>query len=258
MSTLASLFGGLVLVLVLYGAGGWIKALPTDLRAVLASGLPLIAYFFFILGRWPGLDVVAIHVSVFLATGLILYMLTQYRRRNAGSMHWIPRLLVGFFVMLAIINASLLYISTRGLPRPIARMWLPHGDTVNSGFSGVVAHGQEAAKAVSSELTRSYSAAQLGWRVEINGLLETAQAHQRINVKVLDRTGLPVSGLKAELRLARPGAADAQASFLLFQVAVGEYSTVLDLPASGRWLIELRLTRGEHLSYRESREVIRP
>ncbi|MEQ1593184.1 MAG: FixH family protein [Thiobacillaceae bacterium] len=258
MSTLASLFGGLLLVLVLYGALGWVTALPTALRAVLASSLPLIAYFIFILGRWPGLDVVAIHVSVYLAAGLILYMFTLYRRRNAGSLHWIPRLLIAFFVLLAIINASLLYISARGLPRPIARLWLPHGDTVNSGFSGVVAHGQEAAKAVSSELTRVYSAAQLGWRVEINGLLETAQAHQRISVKVLDRTGLPVSGLKAELRLARPGAADAQTPIPLAQIAVGEYGAVLDLPASGRWLIELRLMQDEHLSYRESREVMRP
>lgn len=259
MSTLTSLFGGLVLVLLLYTAGAWIKNLPTALRAALASGLPLIGYFVYLAGRWPGLDVIAMHIAVFLVAGLMLYMFTQYRRRSGGRMHWVPRVLIGFFVLLAAINAALLYVSTRGLPPALAQRWLPRGEGVNSGFSGIVTHGQDAAKAVTSELKRAYSAAQLGWRIQIDGLPQhTAQTRQHVTMNVVDRSGLPVGQLDAELRVLRPGAADAHPPIRLLPVTVGVYSNVLELPDSGRWIVEIRLRRDAQLVYAESREVYLP
>ena len=176
MSTLATLIGGLLLIVILYRALSWLPNLPAILRAVLASSFTLLAYFVATIGRWPGLDVVAMHVSIYLVAGLLLYMFSQYRRRRTGRMHWVPKALIGFFVMLAVINTFLLYISTRGLPPSLAQFWLPGGKTVKSGFSGVVPHGQEAAKAVSSELNRSHAAVELGWRIEIEGMPETVQA----------------------------------------------------------------------------------
>ena len=258
MNTLATLLGGLLLILILYGALGWIASLPPALRAVLASRLSLVAYFVLMVGRWPGLDVVAMHISISLVAGLLLYMFTQYRSRRAGRMHWAPRLLIGFFVLLAIINTFLLYIATRGLPPTLAQYWLPDGAQVNTGFSGVVEHGQDAAKAVSSELSRSYSAAQLGWQIRFDGLRDTAQAHQLITVKVLDRTGLPVSGLSAEIQLMRLGADHTASKIPLLVKGVGEYSNMLDLPASGRWLVNLQLSQNARVVYRETREVTLP
>ena len=146
------------------------------------------------------------------------------------------------------------------MPQPLARLWLPGAEKggVLSGFSGVVEHGQEAAKTVSSELTQAHSESKLGWKVSINGLLERGEAHQTLTVKVLDRTGLPVSGLKAEWLLARPGASEPQARQTLTTLSVGEYTGRLDLFANGRWLLELRLSQGNKIVYRETREVMRP
>jgi nitrogen fixation protein FixH len=135
---------------------------------------------------------------------------------------------------------------------------LPGGDKVNSGFSGVVTHGEDAAKAVSSELSRSHSAAQLGWHIQIQGLQETAQVQQRVTLKVLDRTGLPVSGLQAELQLTRPGAAYSQAKVSFIPEGVGQYTTLLEFPSSGRWLVDLYLSQHTRVVYRESREVTVP
>ena len=67
MSTFVTLFGGLAAVLLLYALGGAVRGLPPVLRAVLAALIPLTGYFVLMIGRWPGLDVVAIHISVFLA-----------------------------------------------------------------------------------------------------------------------------------------------------------------------------------------------
>lgn len=258
MTTLTTLFGGLVAVLALYAAGGAIRGLPPMLRAVLAGVIPLIAYFVLIVGRWPGLDVAAMHISVFLAAALVLFALGQFRRRSTGRMHWVPKLLTAFFIGLVFLNATLLYIATKGLPEPIGRWWLgSDGGAVYSGFSGVVAHGQNAAKAVSSELSETHRESLLGWQVELSGLDATGTVRP-IQIRVRDRTGLPVDRVAAELRLLRPGAAAAALTVPLYPDGAGVYSGVLRLPAAGRWLAELRLTQDGVMQYHSIRELAAP
>lgn len=258
MNTLTTLFGGLAAVFVLYAAGGAIRGLPPILRALLAGLLPLLAYFVLIVGRWPGLDVAAIHISVFLAAGLVLHALTQFRRRGAGRMHWVPKLLTAFFLGLVVINGSLLYIATKGLPEPLARWWLgSDGGAVYSGFSGVVEHGQSAAKGVSSELSQAHRESELGWQVELSGL-DSDEAARAVQVRVKDRTGLPVDRIEAELRLLRPGAAQSVLALPLEPLDAGVYGGVLRLPASGRWLVELRLLRDSRTQYQMTQELVAP
>jgi nitrogen fixation protein FixH len=259
MTTLSTLFSGLAAVLVLYWAGGHIRSLPTVLRALLASCIPLLIYFLSIVGRWPGLDVVAIHISMFLAAGLVLHILTLQRRRSPDGLHWVPKLLIGFFVGLAVINASLLYIATQGLPEPVARWWLgSDGNKVYSGFSGVVPHHQDAAKAVSSALTQAHDEMQLGWQVELEGLTAVLGSTQTVQVRAKDRTGLPLGQLQAEIVLMRPGAPKPHSRIPLQAAGAGVYAGDLNLPEKGRWIVELQLHQADRMRYRDSRELVLP
>lgn len=258
MNTMTTLAGGLAAVILLYLIGGAMRNLPPILRSLLAGLLPLLAYFIVIVGRWPGLDVVAMHISVFLAAALVLHVLTQFRRRSVGRMHWVPKLLTGFFIGLVVINGTLMYIATKGLPEPIARWWLgSNGGAVYSGFSGVVEHGQSAAKAISSELSQAHRESELGWQVEMTGL-ESNEATRAISVRVQDRTGLPVDRIDAELRLLRPGATQPALTVPLSALDAGVYGGVLRLPAKGRWLVELRLLSDSKVRYQHTQEVIAP
>ena len=258
MNTMITLFGGLGAVLVLYAIGGFFRGLPPLLRALLAGIIPLVGYFILVMGHWPGLDVVAIHISVFLVAALVLLAMTQFRRRGSGRMHWAPKLLTAFFVGLVFINATLLYISTKGLPGPIGRWWLgSNGGPVYSGFSGVVPHGQSAAKAVSSELSEAHRESLLGWRVEVSGLDSTGNT-RAIEVRVKDRTGLPVDRVSVELRLQRPGTAAPALTLALQAAGAGVYAGALNLPAAGRWLVELRLVQDGELHYHAIQELVAP
>ena len=263
MNTLTTLFSGLAAVLVLYCIFGWIRSLPPMLRALLAGLIPLVVYFVLIMGRGPGMDVVAMHISVFLAAALVLYAMTQFRQRGAGKMHWAPKLLTAFFIGLAGLNGVLLYLSTKGLPESIGRWWLggqnnqDGAGAVYSGFSGVVSHGQNAAKAVSSELTETHHESELGWKVEFSGLENASQTSQ-VEVRVRDRTGLPVAQLEAELSLLRPGAATPTRFLTLPATAPGVYADTVTLPATGRWLIELRLKQGGTVQFHSIQERVAP
>lgn len=258
MNTMTTLFGGLAAVFVLYAIGGTIRSLPPMLRAILAGLIPLLGYFALIVGRWPGLDVVAMHISVFLAAGLVLFAVAQFRQRSAGRMHWVPRLLVAFFAGLVVINGSLLYIATKGLPEPVGRWWLgSEGGAVYSGFSGVVEHGQNAAKAISSELSEAHRESRLGWQVEVDGL-ETGNPQRDIQVRVRDRTGLPVERVEAEILLQRPGAAASVTTLRLTPQAAGVYSGRLSVPAGGRWLVKVRLMQDGVIHYQSTQELLAP
>ena len=258
MNTFLTLFGGLAAVIVLYALGGFVRALSPMLRAALAGLIPLVVYFVYVFGRGPGMDVVAIHISVYLAAALVLYAMTQFRLRSTGKLHWAPKLLTVFFVGLVVLNASLLYMSSKGLPGPIAQWWLGKNDgTVHSGFSGVVSHGQNAAKAISSELKETHRESVLGWRVEVSGL-EASTAAQDVVVRVRDRTGLPIDGLSASLRLLRPGAASPAAVRAFGRQAPGVYGATLTLPAGGRWLVDIRIEQAGETRFHTVQELVVP
>lgn len=258
MTTMTTLFGGLSAVLVLYAMGGVFKSLPPMLRAVLAAVIPLMAYFVLIVGRWPGLDVVAMHISVFSATALVLFAITQFRRRGSERMHWAPKLLIAFFVGLVFINATLLQIATKGLPEPLARWWLgSKGGAVYSGFSGAVPHGEGAARAVSSELSEAHRELQLGWQVKVSGLESLGKVNP-IQIRIRDRTGLPVERVDAEIRLLRPGATEPTLTLPLKAQEAGVYTGVLTLPATGRWLLEMRLMQDGKLYNHSIQELTAP
>ena len=258
MTTMTTLFGGLSAVLVLYAVGGVFRSLPPMLRAVLAAVIPLMAYFVLIVGRWPGLDVVAMHISVFSATALVLFAITQFRRRGSERMHWAPKLLITFFVGLVFINATLLQIATKGLPEPLARWWLgSKGGAVYSGFSGAVPHGEGAARAVSSELSETHRELQLGWQVKVSGLESLGKVNP-IQIRIRDRTGLPVERVDAEIRLLRPGATEPTLTLPLKAQEAGVYTGVLTLPATGRWLLEMRLMQDGKLYNHSIQELTAP
>lgn len=257
MNTLVTLFGGMLAVLVLYALGGLIRGLPPMLRSSLAGLIPLVIYFLLIIGRWPGLDVVAMHISLYLAAALVMHNLTKLRKRD-NRMHWVPKLLIAFFSGLAVVNASLLYIATSGLPEPIGSWWLAGEGRVYSGFSGVVSHDRSAARAVTSELEESHREQQVGWQVEIDLLGDAPARGLPVTIRVRDRTGLPIEYARAVLELTRFGASTSSVRQVLVASAPGVYQGVIELPADGRWLLDTRLFQGSDLRFHNTQEITQP
>ncbi|MGE5319921.1 MAG: FixH family protein, partial [Hyphomicrobiaceae bacterium] len=123
--------------------------------------------------------------------------------------------------------------------------------------SGVVPHNQEAAIAISSELSKAHREAQLGWDIEISGL-DGTELERTVRVRVMNNTGLPVDQVEAELQVLRPGAVKAALTLPLAELDAGVYGGVLRLPANGRWLAELRLSHDRALRYQHTQELVAP
>ncbi len=233
--------------MVLYGLLRSIRVLP-ELAGLIAAALPLFAYMTMLFGSWPGLDVVAIHIAVFSMAAFVLVVFTRYRAKQA-RMHWVPKALIAFFLVLIVLNASFLYISTQGLPPGLARMLLPGSgkETLHTGFSGTTRHGQEAAKAVGADLSKEHRNEQLGWRVRVEGLRMPTVGRNEVTIFVEDREGNPLAGLPGSVEVARPGGTGES---LALKAGPGQYEASLEFPASGLWLVHLELGK-----YQQSWEV---
>lgn len=248
METGLTLFGGLAAVLVLYALARAFR-MPAELAGLVAAGVPLFAYIAMLFGSWPGLDVVAIHIAVFIIAAFVLVVFSRYRAKQA-HMHWVPKALIAFFLALVVMNAGFLYVSTKGLPPALSRVLLPGSEdkTLHTGFAGTTRHGEEAAKAIGADLSRQHRNEQLGWQVRVEGLRMPSVGQNAVTVFADDRDGRPLAGLAGEWRVARPG--DAMTSVPLKATADGQYEARLEFSGAGLWLVELELA-----GYRQAWEI---
>lgn len=236
MSLLITIFGGMLLTALLYGAGRLFR-LPNFWAAVLAAGLPSLAYLIFAFAYWPGLDVVTMHVVAYPTVSVLLFQLYS-RRAGQVAVHWVPKLLIVFFVALTVLLGGFVYIAVNGLPPALAARLLPNaeGKIVHTAFAGVVEHGDEAAKSIAQRRNIGARLGKLGWNVEVSGL-ETLGARRSGEIRVLLRQvdGAGVSGRELRLGVARPGQ-PAPAGEAMREVASGDYRGTIALPAAGAWV----------------------
>lgn len=234
-------------MLILFAAARTLR-MPAEMAGLAAAILPLFAYIATLFGSWPGLDVVSIHIAVFISAAFILVVLSRYRAKHT-SMHWVPKALIVFFLVLIVMNAGFLYVSTQGLPPELARLLLPGSgkEALHTGFSGTTRHGGEAAKAIGSDLSRQYRNEQLGWAVRIEGLRMPTVGRNFVTVFAEGRDGQPLTGLTGAIEVARPGG---RGESVALKAGTGQYEANLEFPASGLWLVRLELE-----GYQQSWEV---
>lgn len=249
MSLLITIFGGMLLTVLLYATGRGMR-LSNFWSAVAAAGLPSVLYLAYAVMTAPGLDTITMHVIAYPTVAVMLYLLYGERAATAGAGHWAPRLMVIFFVSITILYGGFVYIARQGLPPGLAALVLPNAanNRVHTGFAGVVAHGEDAAKSIAQHRNMEEKLARLGWRVEVVGLDALRPDHaNEVRVLIRDLQGVPVTGVKASLDLGRPGQQADETVPLEFSGEAG-YRAMGGLPGEGTWLAVIRLeSQGERV-----------
>lgn len=242
MSLFVSLFGGMLATALLYGLGRRLR-LSNFWSAVGAAGITSVAYALYVVARRPGLDVITLHLVAYPTVALLLYQLYGDKVRHARAIHWVPKLLLGFFAVLTVLYGAFIYIAGHGLPPALAAWLLPgaEGRPVYTGFAGVVEHDQAAAKGIAQHLKMEERLARLGWRLEVSGLNDVrADRPQPVTVHVYDRNGNGVDGIDIRLSAGRPGQSAPPAMPLEGDGSAG-YHTVLPPLQAGSWVAYLTL-----------------
>lgn len=243
MNLLYTLFGGMLLTAALYGGLRYLHV-GNFWAAVAASGGVSLAYIVYAIIDWGGLDMLAMHLVAYPTVAVVLAQL--YDTRKAQALHWAPRLIVALFLVVSVLFGGLAYISSHGLPQAVAQWFLPgaQGKNLHTGFAGVVAHSEEAAKGIGQHLKVEHALAQLGWQIDVQGLngLESGQA-RTVVVQLQDRAGLGIEQARVSLALGRPGQPAGQAETLA-STGGGRYQAHLPPHQAGAWVAYLRIEAG--------------
>ncbi len=246
MNLFVSIFGGMLLTVILFWVARSFR-LSNFWAAVIAAFLPSIAYMVYSVANWPGLDVLTMHVVAFPTVALLLFLIGGSRDAPYQKLHWAPKLMIAFFVIITLILGGFVYIAGKGVSPTVAQWLLPNieGKTVYTGFAGVVAHGEEASKSIAHHRSMEQKLSRLGWNVEIFGLdALRAGGAADVRVSIKDKQAQPVSGVAVTLGLGRPGQIQ-QSNFKLLPVENGSYLAQIRLPAAGEWLSTLTLEYGD-------------
>jgi len=242
-----TLFGGALVIIVLYFL---LRAFGVSnyWRGVISGVVPVIGYLGLSTANWPGGDVISMHMAVYLATATVLTVVGARQRGEAKRLHWGPKLIIGFFLVLFVIDGTLLVVSGQGVPQAVAKWMLPAAKktshTAHTAFSGVVAHGEEAAKSINQFLANSDKQQKLGWDVSVAGMEKIVQGHQtNVAVTVNGADTQPLRGAVAAMALLRPGMAKPEQIIDLLESEPGVYRAQVILPQAGLWLVAIRLQR---------------
>lgn len=182
---------------------------------------------------WPGIDVFAIHFAFFSMTAYGLGIVTYVRddskdRSKLGWFHWAPASIVGFFLILTIVDSNIIAIAMRYAP-------------------GIVAHDfRQKENQYNEYLQRLKEQEQRGWQVA-GGWDQAPKLNQSepFEVTVTDKNGEHIT--KAEVQAKYLSTADPKQDqlFVLKERSPGVYGTETSLNVPGRWTIVVTVRRGD-------------
>lgn len=217
--------------------------------AVVATYVPVSIFI------WPGADVFAIHIALYLVSVYILGIITSQRdaRRKAGEkgfgFHWAPASIVGFFIILIIMDSFFIMFATKGMDSHIADILLPKpqsGGKVSSHFPGTVSKNYHQKYSEYNEYLERFEAQKSrNWSVR-KGWLGEAVANQpaifRVEIKSNKQevvTDAHVSG-----KFLRSADSKLDTSFSMREVEPGVYQQGITLTKPGSWNLVLKINKG--------------
>ncbi len=213
--------------------------------------------------RWPGGDVFAIHLAIYLLGSLACGMLLDARASGRG-LHWGPAVIGGFFIVVATVGAVFVSVAEHGLTPMLARWFLPEAESrraVTSMFPGVISHDFHKKESLHNQYLQQFDRQrERGWQVR-KGWLDDPVANRPAAFRVAAQTreGEPLAGATVTGQFLRPTSSQLDVVFELVEHAPGVYETELQLPAAGRWNLVLSIRQGDEVhEVRASTEVQEP
>ena len=217
--------------------------------AGLAIGLlVLLIYVPWAILNWPGADVFAIHLAIFLT---VAYALGMVGGQVGRGWHWAPVLIVAFFVLVVVTNVIFLGVAEQGITGLFAAL-LPQprdSQVVDSQFPGTVSHDFQEKEALYNEYLRQVELQrERGWQVRKGWLSQPVVGQPAtFAVVVSDRDGGPISEAAVSGRFLRSSNSRDDFDFAMSERAPGEYRAKLQMPLHGVWELVLQIRRGEDM-----------
>lgn len=252
MNILVTLPAGIIFIIIAFLVLRKIFSLSTLLTGSILALLVIALVSLYSIMHWPGADVFAIHLSLYLMAIYAMTIVFKAREDNisggAKRFHWAPAAIIGFFVIVIITNTFFILLAQSDgsvswikwiVPEPISG-----GDT-KSVFPGTVSHDFRERENQFNEYQqqRAIQTAR-GWHVK-SGWKEKPFHNKpsRFLLQVLDATGQPITNAIIEGKFLYAADFRQDQVFTMQSVGDGMYDTDVILNKPGNWNLVLVITR---------------
>ncbi len=257
ISLVYTLLGGVFLIFALFTLA--LKILRVEPKA-LAGLMALLVLGIFVpvsIIFWPGADVFAIHLAVYMVTVYALGIVFSQRASHMLSgdgrwFHWGPAAIIGFFLFIIAVDSILVVLAQKGLHGDVALKILPeprNGGRVSSFFPGTVSHDFRQKESMFNRyLEQRQAQKDRDWQVKL-GWYEIPRAGQKaiFQIYVTDNQGQTIKGANVSGRFIRAADSKQDLAFTMKQHKAGFYQTDVNLPVPGKWDLLLNIKQGDAL-----------
>lgn len=232
------------------------------MAALATAALMLLLYIPLAVIYWAGIDVFAIHFAFFMMIPYGLGIITgvhDERREREGvdelkkGIHWIPGLIIVFFILLAVVDSVIITFATSGLDGKLAKLVLPaslSGDSgrgIESKFTGTVSYDlQDEEEKFDQYVEQLKKQKKRGWQVSggwINKPIVNQEAVFKLAVK--NKAGEPINGAEIKVSFLRSSQMKKDQFYTLQEKTTGEYSETVKLLEPGCWKMLILIKRND-------------
>jgi len=233
--------------------GGKMSALATAACMLLAY-VPLAVIY------WAGIDVFAIHFAFYMMIPYGLGIITgvhEERRVSEGELkkgvHWIPALIIVFFLSIAVVDSFIISSATSGLNHALAKVLLPKAKSdeisgnISSQFTGAVSNNnQDEEKQFDEYVDKLNIQRKRGWKITGKWVNPPPMVNQPaiFTFTAKDKDGVAIKGatVTTDFRRASDMKKDTLVTFT--EAANGIYSASITLPLAGCWDMKVLVKKG--------------
>jgi len=239
---------GVLAELVLYVVLTRLFKLQAKAAAMAIALVAILVYVPYAIITWPGADVFAINLAIFLT---LAYGLGLIGSQAGKGWHWAPALIVTFFVGVVVINIIFVAVADRGITGLFAKL-LPKpqsAQVADSKFPGVVSHDYQEKEALYNQYLKQVEEQHArGWKLRY-GWVGKPVANQpaKFRVKIQDKSGKPVLGANVKGQFLRTSNSRDDVSFEMQELGQGDYGVAVTLVEHGLWNLVLHAKKGDDL-----------
>ena len=261
---MANLVSTILLGTVLIVAGFFILHLVVKLSGKMSATIVSLVcvglYLPYSFINWPGGDVFAMHLAIYMVTAYMLGIISSYREKRVSAegsdtkwFHWGPAIIVVFFIGVVTLGSTFVTIATKGMDKDLAEWLLPEprsgAKTVESYFPGTITNDyQKTQVEYNTYLKRLKAQKQRGWQLKKGWLNKPYIGEKQIfQLEVSTADGQPLSGASVIGRFLRPSNIKNDVDFAMQEVANGRYQAEVALVHPGNWNMVLYIRHGDDL-----------
>ncbi len=242
---IVTLSSGVLIITAIFFILKRLTKIPANSLGAIVAVITLVTFMPLAIIYWPGGDVFAIHLAIYMVTvyGLAI---TASKRDKSSGVHWGPVAIIGFFVILVLVDSFFVTIADKGLSSDLADLVLPKSDnnsTATFNFPGKVVHDYYQKEGLYNTYLDNLDARQRSkWQIK-KGWLTIPEVNKDavFQLQIKDKDDNSISDAKVTGKFIRFSDSRLDTDFVMTPKSDGFYQVTVRLPAPGRWGLVLKI-----------------